>query len=206
MGDTVARALALKNKINYDNIIDSKTQFITQYTNTVTVGAESATVSIGIAEYNLNSDMLFVFANSTFLALTGDYTITYSETITKSSGTWDSGTVFDFVVLKRIFNDENLLLDETAEKTTDYTLTLDDAGKIVVMNKVGTGTLTIPKNDTVDLPIGTIINVYNISADLLTIVGATDVVVRNAGAVGQYNEVSLRKRLANEWVLVGDIT
>lgn len=205
MGDTVARALALKNKINYDNIIDSKTQFITQYTNTVTVGAESATVSIGIAEYNLNSDMLFVFANSTFLALTGDYTITDSEAITKSSGTWDSGTVFDFVVLKRIFNDENLFLDETAEKTTDYTLVLDDSGKIVVMNKTGQGTVTIPKNDTVDFPVGVIINVYNISTDLLDIVGATDVVVRNAGVVEQYGEVSLRKRADNEWVVAGDV-
>ena len=106
----------------------------------------------------------------------------------------------------RSFVSPQTLLIETVERTADYTLLLNDKDKIVLMNKVGTGTVTIPKNDTVDFPIGTIINVYNVSADAITIVGATDVVVRNAGILDQYGEVSLRKRLANEWVLVGDVS
>lgn len=95
------------------------------------------------------------------------------------------------------------ILEETVVKTEDYTLALEDKGKVVVMNKTGVAILTVPKNDTVDFPIGTVINIYNISENNVNIVGATDVVVRRAGSVLQYGEVSLRKRDANEWVLLG---
>lgn len=98
------------------------------------------------------------------------------------------------------------LILETVEKTADYILVLADADKIVLMNKATAGTLTVPKNDTVDFDIGTIIGVYNASAELLTIAGAVDVTVRNAGDLEQYSEVSLRKRAANEWVLAGSVS
>lgn len=101
--------------------------------------------------------------------------------------------------------DELSLITETDEKTSDYTLTLGDEGKVILMNKSGIAIVTVPKNDVSDFPIGTIINIYNVSTDNVDIIGAEDVVIRNAGSVVQYTEASLRKRATNEWVLVGGV-
>lgn len=98
------------------------------------------------------------------------------------------------------------LILETAEKTADYTLALADADKVVLMNKTGVATLTVPTNASVEFPIGTIIGVYNTSSDAVTIAGDGGVVVRNAGSLAQYGEVSLRKRGADEWVLAGAVS
>lgn len=92
---------------------------------------------------------------------------------------------------------------ETFEKTADYTIQLEDTNKIVVMNIAGPGTVTVPLNATVEFPIGSVVGIYNISADLIAVEGEVGVTVRNAGFVSQYTEVSLRKRAENEWVLMG---
>ena len=96
-----------------------------------------------------------------------------------------------------------VLLAETAEKTADYTLTLADAGKLVAMNKSGPAVLSVPSNAAVAFPVGSVVGVYNMSADAVTVAGDGGVTVRNAGDVPQYGEISLRKRAENEWVLVG---
>jgi len=94
-------------------------------------------------------------------------------------------------------------IQETAEQTAAYTLALGDAGKIVQMNASSAVNVTVPLNSAVAFPIGTIVGVYNRSSDDVTIVGASGVDVRNDGSVPQFGEVSLRKRAANEWVMVG---
>ena len=91
---------------------------------------------------------------------------------------------------------------ENAEQTDDYVLALADAGKVVVMNKTGTATLTVPANATVAFPLGTILYVYNISSGDVTVTPASGVTVRNSGTVAQYAQVLLRKRATNEWVMV----
>lgn len=95
-----------------------------------------------------------------------------------------------------------LVQTETAQQTTDYTLALTDAGLVVPMNKSGTATVTVPTNAAVAFPTGTIVYVYNMSADDVTVAGDAGVDVRNAGTVAQYAEVKLRKRDSNEWVMV----
>jgi hypothetical protein len=98
------------------------------------------------------------------------------------------------------------LILETAEKTADYTLADGDQDKIVLMNKTGAATLTVPTNAAVAFSIGTIIGVYNISSDVVTIAGDAGVIVRNVGNLAQYGEVSLRKRATDEWVLAGVVS
>lgn len=92
---------------------------------------------------------------------------------------------------------------ENAEQNSSYTLTISDAGNIVSMNASVPTTVTVPNNATVDFPIGTIIGVYNQSAESVTIQGAAGVTVRNDGTLAQYEEASLRKRGTNEWVATG---
>lgn len=94
------------------------------------------------------------------------------------------------------------LVEESTVRTADYTIALTDAGKVVPMNKTGAGTLTIPANVTVPFPVGTVLYVYNMSADLVTVAAAGGVDLRNGGTVAQYAQVTLRKRATNEWVLV----
>lgn len=79
----------------------------------------------------------------------------------------------------------SLILVEN-EQTADYTLALTDANKVVSMNKTGTGTVTIPTNASVEFPVGSVVNVYNQSADAVTIAGDAGVTLRNGGALAQY--------------------
>lgn len=94
-------------------------------------------------------------------------------------------------------------LEETTTQTASYTLALADAGKVVPMNVSGASTLTIPTNASVAFPIGSVVNIYNLSADDVTVAGDSGVTVRNAGTLSQYGEASLRKRATDEWVASG---
>lgn len=76
---------------------------------TYTSTTVTATIPINIATYLKTTDTLLVFVNSVFLQYNVDYTVdSGSANIVKSSGTWDSGTIFNFVCL------ENLATDPTA--------------------------------------------------------------------------------------------
>lgn len=84
-----------------------------------------------------------------------------------------------------------------------YTIALEDITHVVQMDG---GTLTIPTNTTTPFPIGSIVNVYNSSqTSFLTIQGELGVTVRNPGTIEPYQEASLRKRAANEWVAAGPV-
>lgn len=104
-----------------------------------------------------------------------------------------------------VFLQENpWLLEETTQKTTNYTIGLTDINKVVFMNGSNL-TLSIPLNSTTAFPLGSVVNVYNANSTNVTIAGVSGVTVRNSGALTQYNEVSLRKRGTDEWVLAGNV-
>jgi hypothetical protein len=96
------------------------------------------------------------------------------------------------------------LFVETSEKTSDYALTSQDVNKVINMNVAGGGTLTIQEN-LANLSVGSVINVYNSSPEILTIAAGTNVVIRNNGTLEQYKEASLRYRGGNEWVAAGPL-
>ena len=99
------------------------------------------------------------------------------------------------------------LLLETFERTGNTTLALEDAGRVVPVAASAAGvTVTVPSVATEAFVIGTVVNVYNAGSAAITVVGASGVTVRNGGLVAAQQEVSLRKRAANEWVLAGSTT
>jgi len=101
--------------------------------------------------------------------------------------------------------DTRSLITENLQ-TESYTLQLSDRNKVVAMNNPSSATVTIPTNASVAFPIGSIVNVYAMSNQNLTIAGASGVTVRNAGRLFErYVEVSLRKRATDEWVASGNI-
>ena len=93
-------------------------------------------------------------------------------------------------------------VEETEEKTSDYDLQLSDIGKIVTMNNPTAATLTVPAEALVDFPVGSFLWVFNLSPADVTVVGDSGVTVLNAGTVSEYEEVKLRKRDSDEWVMV----
>ena len=67
--------------------------------NNHTLISETNTVAIGIDGFNSTTHVLFTYQNSVFIAVGEDYTISGTD-IVKTSGTWDSGTKFNFMTLK----------------------------------------------------------------------------------------------------------
>ena len=99
-----------------------------------------------------------------------------------------------------------LLLVENVQ-TANYTLALDDVSRVVAVDSGSNLTVTVPTNAAVAFPVGSVVNVYRAGSGQVTVEGASGVTVRNEGDISdQFGEVSLRKRGANEWVLVGQVT
>jgi hypothetical protein len=94
--------------------------------------------------------------------------------------------------------------------TSQHTLTLSDANKVVELNFNSGNNLIIPTNTAVAFPSGTIITLAQYGAGQVTIVADTGVTLRSSGGktktTGQYSVATLYKRDTNEWYLYGDIT
>ena len=102
-------------------------------------------------------------------------------------------------------------------QTDSYGLVLADAGKLVTMDKTTATTLTVPKNDTQDFPIGTTILAIGINIGVVTVAPAADVTLlaRNGATIKlgdgtattcKGGGCTLVKIAANTWWVSGDIT
>jgi hypothetical protein len=92
-------------------------------------------------------------------------------------------------------------------KTEDYTLVAEDTNTIIAMNVIGTSNIFIDANSQAPFLVGSVVNIYNMSEDLVTVspVENSGVVIRNAGTLEQYREASLRYRGNDEWVAAGPL-
>lgn len=78
---------------------------LASYRNSVIVTSPTRSVSIGIPEFDKDTDVLFVYQNSVYLELDQDYSLDDSTMITALNGEWCSNTeqqIFNFVVLKNV--------------------------------------------------------------------------------------------------------
>ena len=99
----------------------------------------------------------------------------------------------------------------------NYTLVATDAGKSIdVDGSTDTVTVTVPTNATVPFPIGTIVEVVNLTTNAVDIEGDTGVTVRSFDEddaengstalrrmAGRYAAASLRKLDDDDWLLIG---
>lgn len=94
-------------------------------------------------------------------------------------------------------------------RTTDYTLALSDAGKIIEMNSSIANTVTIPTNLSIPFPSGSFIDVIQEGSGQTSFVTSSGVTVRSIGGKlkieGQYGVATLIKKGGDEWYLYGDI-
>ena len=82
---------------------------------------------------------------------------------------------------------------------------LADAGIIVEMNNASANILTIPANSSVGFPVDTRIDVEQYGVGQTTIAITTDTLRGLTKIAIQYGMVSLWKRTATEWVVVGGV-
>lgn len=124
-------------------------------------------------------------------------------------------------------NDENKFLAATSSSTfqefetsagvpsinaqtgTTYTLALGDANNIVTLSNASAITLTIPTNASVAFAVGTVIEIHQIGAGVVTIDPDTGVTLLSRDSLdetaGQEAVCAIRKMATNTWRLTGDI-
>jgi hypothetical protein len=95
-------------------------------------------------------------------------------------------------------------------QTASYTLALTDQSKIVETNVGSANNVTIPLDSSVNFPIGTEIQVLQLGAGQTTIVATSGVTTRSKSnqlkIANQNTGVTLVKRAANDWYVIGNLT
>lgn len=127
-----------------------------------------------------------------------------SENYVKENDLANSAFVETGKELNQIPKNEDLLLLEK-EVVGDYTLQVEDMNQIVSMNNTTERSLFVPAHESIEIPIGAVINIFCEGPGEVLIKESSGVIVRNKGYISQYNEASLRKRKENEWIAYGTI-
>jgi hypothetical protein len=145
------------------------------------------------------------FVNASDFASIGD--IRY-YTQTAANNLFSTNTYVNNTFLTTAEANDRRFVSET-EVSENYTLAIGDINKVVAVNNPAPATITIPLNASVEFPIGTLINIYSMTANRVTVFPATGVTLRptNSNSLflfDQYTEISLRKRSGNEWVASGN--
>lgn len=91
-------------------------------------------------------------------------------------------------------------------QTTSYTLQLTDRGKTVSFTPGAAINVTIPQDTTVNFPVGSIVYINNVgsgSTNTLTLQKEAAVTATNIGQrIAPGEEIELRKRAANYWIVI----
>lgn len=94
-----------------------------------------------------------------------------------------------------------------AQTGTTYTPVLADNGRLVTLSNASAITLTVPLNSSVAYPVGAQINIQQIGAGQVTVVGDTGVTVNGTGTKtrAQWSAATLVCTATNTFTLIGDI-
>lgn len=95
----------------------------------------------------------------------------------------------------------NSLLTENV-KTASHTLELADRDRVVAFNGTGTQVVTVPNDTSVNFPIGSVVYIARVNTGTLELQAAGGVDVSRTGTFGNNEEIYIRKRAANTWIVV----
>lgn len=138
-----------------------------------------------------------------------DYTSAIFDTlrlgILESDTVSNSGTITtDRLIVTENFDNRITLVSKTA----NYTIEIEDVGKIVQMNIASANTLTIPADLTTNFPIGSQLVILQVNTGQTTLTPAVGVTLNGTPGVklrSRWSSATLVKRAANTWVAIGDL-
>ena len=99
-----------------------------------------------------------------------------------------------------------------AQTGTTYTFVLTDRDDLVTASNASAQTYTIPLNSSVAFATGSLVNLIQIGAGQVTIVGASGVTVASTGTTSttpktrsQFSSLTCIKAATDTWYVIGDI-
>lgn len=121
-----------------------------------------------------------------------------------------SGKTYKMVLaLTKKVMDDIKFTSINSQTGTAYTLTLSDAGKLIILTNSSAITVTVPANSSVAFPVGTQIDLVQGGTGKVTISPATGVTINsqsgNKSIAAQWVGVSLVKTDTNTWLLLGNL-
>jgi hypothetical protein len=87
-------------------------------------------------------------------------------------------------------------------QTTSYTLALTDNGKVVAMNNSEAATVTVPPNSVAAFPIGAVVYLCRVGTGGVTLAAGSGVTLSRTGSFTSNEEIYVRKRASNSWMVV----
>jgi hypothetical protein len=91
-------------------------------------------------------------------------------------------------------------------QTGNYTLALGDRNKVVAMNNSTAATVTVPNDSTVNFPTGSVVYVARVGSGTLTLAAEAGVTLSKTGTFAANEEIAVRKRAANSWIVIDSLT
>ena len=92
------------------------------------------------------------------------------------------------------------LLQENIQ-TGSYTLALTDRSRVVLMNNTSAATVTVPTNAAVAFPTGSVIYIGRYNTGTVTLAASVGVTISKSGLLGAKEELFIRKRGTDDWVV-----
>jgi hypothetical protein len=91
---------------------------------------------------------------------------------------------------------------ETSTQTGNYSAALTDAGGVVFFNNTSAAQITVPADSTTNFPVGSFLYIYRGNTGTVELVAGGGVTLSKTGFLASGEQLYLRKRAANTWVVV----
>jgi len=183
--------------------------FVTQLQN----GQNYATGAIGTATLAAGAVTTAILAdgNVTSVKLANSLTLTTPNIGAATASSIVVGTVSVPTPSSGIVTAGNIVFHlDINSLVASYVLALSDDGKLIEIDAPSLATVTIPLDSSVDFPVGTQITFLQTGAGQISFVPTGGVTLNsnpsNGRTRGIWTSAVLIKRLANTWVLLGDLS
>jgi hypothetical protein len=93
-------------------------------------------------------------------------------------------------------------LREETTTTASLTLALANRDKVIACTNTGAITITVPTDAAVNFPIGSVVYIARLGSGTVALAAAGGVTLTKTGTLGTGEELYVRKRAANSWVVV----
>ena len=157
---------------------------------------------------NGSGTLSWVTPNISLSDNTSDSATNYVAFVTATSGTTSSARVsstgLTFQPSTSTLSADGPVVDRRQDngQSSSYTIALADRNRVVAFNGAGAQTVTIPNESSVDFPIGSVVYIARVGTGSLTLAAAAGVTLSKTGTFGPNEELYVRKRASNNWIVV----